>query len=95
LAGQLKALVYAEPDNGTGDAAVTNNADAVALAVRAKEVIREMRNRYRANQIHLVLYAPATFCLFLGQRLNAVGNVTTYERTAAGGYQCSVIIPTG
>jgi hypothetical protein len=95
LSGQLKALVYAEPDNGAGDAAVTDNADAVALAVRAKELIRETRNRYRANQTHLVLYAPATFCLFLGQRLNAIGRVFTYERTAAGGYQLSVILATG
>lgn len=95
LGGALKATVYAEPDNGAGDAAITGNEDAVALAVRAKEVIRGSRNKYRARRTHLVLYAPATFCLFLGQRLNALGEVVTYERTAQGGYQPSVILRTG
>lgn len=95
LQGKLKALVYAEPDNGPGDAAITSNEDAVALAVRAKELIRASRNRYRASQTHLVLYAPATFCLFLGQRLNALGRIVTYERTQEGGYQASLILSTG
>ena len=95
LTAQLKASVYAEPDNGSGDAAITSNEDAVALAVRAKELIRSARNRYHTNQTHLVLYAPASFCLFLGQRLNALGRILTYERTAAGGYQPSVVLATG
>lgn len=95
LQGKLKATIYAEPDNGPGDAAITSNEDAVALAVRAKELIRASRNKYRASQTHLVLYAPATFCLFLGQRLNAVGRIVTYERTVEGGYQTSLILSTG
>lgn len=95
LPGTLKALVYAEPDNGSGDGAITCNEDAVALAIRAKELIRGSRIKYRAARTHLVLYAPATFCLFLGQRLNAVGDIVTYERTAQGGYQPSLTIRTG
>jgi len=95
LSGKLKALVYAEPDNGPGDGAITSNEDAVALAVRAKELIRASRNSYRANQTHLVLYAPATFCLFLGQRLNALGRIVTYERAVEGGYQLSLTLATG
>lgn len=95
LAGTLKALVYAEPDNGAGDGAVVGAEDAVALAVRAKELIRGSRNKYRAKRTHVVLYAPATYCLFLGQRLNAVGEIVTYERTAEGDYQPSVTLKTG
>lgn len=95
LPGVLKALVYAEPDNGPGDGSITGDHDAVAFAIRAKELIRGSRNKYRAARTHLVLYAPATFCLFLGQRLNAVGEIITYERTAPGGYQLSVILKTG
>lgn len=71
------------------------SAAASALAVRAKDLIRAFRNRYRASQTHLVLYAPATFCLFLGQRLNALGRIVTYERTVEGGYQASLTISTG
>jgi hypothetical protein len=95
LSGVLKALVYAEPENGPGDGAITGDHDAVAFAIRAKELIRGSRNKYRAVRTHLVLYAPATFCLFLGQRLNAVGEIITYERTAQGEYQPSVILKTG
>jgi hypothetical protein len=95
LAGALKAFVYVEPDNGAGDGAITGAEDAVALAVRAKELIRNSRNKYRAKRTHLVLYAPATYCLFLGQRLNALGEIVTYERTAEGGYQPSVALKTG
>jgi hypothetical protein len=95
LAGTLKALVYAEPDNGAGDGAITGAENAVALAVRGKELIRGIRNKYRAKRTHLVLYAPATYCLFLGQRLNALGEIVTYERTAEGGYQPSVALKTG
>jgi hypothetical protein len=95
LAGVVKAVVYAEPANGSGDGAITCNEDAVALAVRAKELIRGCRNKYRAIRTHLVLYGPATFCLFLGQRLNALGKIVTYERTVEGGYQLSVTLQTG
>lgn len=95
LAGALKALVYAEPDGGTGDGAITGAEDAVALAIRAKELIRNSRNTYRARRTHLVLYAPATYCLFLGQRLNALGEIVTYERATEGGYQPSVTLKTG
>jgi hypothetical protein len=58
-------------------------------------LIRGSRNKYRAARTHLVLFAPATFCLFLGQRLNAVGEIITYERTAQGAYQPSVTLKTG
>jgi hypothetical protein len=95
LQGRLKAIIYAEPDNGPGDGAITSNEDAVALAVRAKELIRTSRTKYRASQTHLVLYAPASFCLFLGQRLNALGKIVTYERTIEGGYQTSLTLSTG
>jgi len=63
--------------------------------VRAKELIRTSRTKYRASQTHLVLYAPASFCLFLGQRLNALGKIVTYERTIEGGYQTSLTLSTG
>lgn len=92
---EYDGVVYLEPDNGPGDAAVTSAADAVALAVSAKNVIREYRAKYRANTIHLIFYGPATLSLFLGQRLNALGRIVTYERTGEGGYQPSIILRTG
>ena len=90
----LRAVIYAEPDNAPGDGAIESDSDATALAIRGKEIIRSSRLKYRSLRTHLVLYAPATFCLFLGQRLNALGEIVTYERTADGGYQPSVILRT-
>jgi SMODS-associated and fused to various effectors sensor domain/CHAT domain len=83
--GQFSAVIYAEPESGTGSAAI-DNADAVALAIAAKDVLRQARTRYRAACLHLILYAPAGFCLFLGQRLNALGEIVAYERKPEGGY---------
>lgn len=92
---KFSAIVYAEPQGGGGQAALKGAGDAVALANHAKELIREGRTKYAATRIHLVLYGPASFSLFLGQKLNAVGPIVTYERTAEGGYQESITIATG
>lgn len=91
----FKALIYAEPDSGPGDASISGESDAVALAIKAKELIRVYRRKYRAIRTHLVLYCPAAFSLFLGQRFNSIGDVVTYERTTDGFYQASVTIQTG
>lgn len=91
----MSAFVYAEPVTGTGNTAIRSAGDAVALAATAKELIREARERYGAQRVHLFLYSPITFAVFLGQVLNAVGTVVTYERTAEGSYQESVTLRTG
>jgi hypothetical protein len=64
------------------------------LAIAAKDLLRQTRTRYCATCIHLVLYAPAGFCLFLGQRLNALGDIVAYERKPEGGYCPSVCLRT-
>jgi hypothetical protein len=90
----LKAVTYAEPENGAGDGAIGGSGDAISLAVQAKSLIRDTRRRHKASRTHLILYAPTTFCLFLGQRLNALGEIVTYERGADGKYKESVTIRT-
>jgi hypothetical protein len=91
----IPAFVYAEPATGTGHSAIRSAGDAVALAASAKELIRVARERYGAERVHLFLYSPITFAVFLGQVLNAIGALVTYERTAEGSYQESVTIRTG
>ncbi|HEV2146276.1 MAG TPA: SAVED domain-containing protein [Longimicrobiaceae bacterium] len=93
--GRFSAVVYAEPDSGPGPGSIQSAGDAVALAGRGKELMRDRRRRYGARRVHLVLYGPATFALFLGQRLNALGPVVSYERTAEGSYQAAIILQTG
>lgn len=92
---QFNALVYIEPTQGAGPQALSSAGDAVALAQQAKELIRQYRRRYAARQVHLILVCPAAFAVFLGQQLNAVGQILAYERTADGGYQPSVQLRTG
>jgi len=82
---QFRAMVYAEPESGVGNTAI-NNADAVALSIAAKDLLARSRSDYKATKLHLVLYTPAAFCLFLGQRLNALGDIIIYERKPEGGY---------
>ena len=91
----FSAMVYAEPDNGTGDGALRSDKDAVALSDYAMNLIHGCKVENKDSQIHLVVYAPAAYCLFLGQRLNALGKIVTYERSIDGGYKRSVTLQTG
>ncbi|QSQ12140.1 SAVED domain-containing protein [Myxococcus landrumensis] len=93
--GVHRAVLILEPEGGPGDGAVTSAGDAVAFAVQARELIRTARNRYRASSTHLLLYAPSTCCLFLGQRLNAVGPVVVHERTVDERYTPVFTLQTG
>ncbi|MEC4815218.1 MAG: SAVED domain-containing protein [Scytonema sp. PMC 1069.18] len=68
---------------------------AIALAIHAKEIIRQSRHKYGATCTHLVLYAPVGFCFFFGQRLRVVGDVICYERVADRNYQPSLKLTTG
>ncbi len=91
----LGALVYAEPDVGVGPAVIKSAGDAVALAISAKQVLRDARAKYGASTLHLVPYGPATLFLFAGQHLNALGRILMYERAADGGYRPSLTLNTG
>ncbi|GAA6619571.1 hypothetical protein NUACC26_053850 [Scytonema sp. NUACC26] len=90
----FSAVIYAEPEAGTGERAISSNADATALTIHAKEIIRQARKKYGATCTHLVLYTPMSFCFFLGQRLRVIGDVICYEHIA-GNYQPSVKLCTG
>lgn len=56
-----------------------NNSDAVKLAIQAKDLIRDYGKRFNANRIHLIIFCPAAFALFLGQYLNGLGEILVYE----------------
>lgn len=93
----FSAVVYAEPESGAGERAIGSDADAIALAIHAKEIIRQYRRKYQTTDTHLVLYAPLSFCLFLGQRLRVVGDVICYECVSIKDkkYQPSIKLCTG
>src|SRR5258708_28468835 len=55
-----------------------------------KVLMRQFPTEYNLSAIHLVLFCPASITLFLGQRMNALGEVITYEWTVDGAYLMSV-----
>lgn len=91
----FSALVILEPETGAGQTSLAGAGDVVALANAAKEAIREYKAQYKSKTVHIIPYAPAGFCFFLGQKLNALGQIVTYERTLGGEYQRSVTLSTG
>jgi hypothetical protein len=88
-------VVYAEPRTGVGPRSLSNAADAVALAVSGKNILRKARSSAKAKTLHLVVFGPLSFAMFLGQQLNSLGRVVTYERNSVGGYQSAATLKTG
>jgi hypothetical protein len=97
LAGELRPRVWLDISlaRGRGSDVIRSAGEVVAIATQSKDLIREAKNAYACDHVSLVFYGPASLALFLGQQLNALGEITTYERKAAGGYQRSVTIQTG
>jgi hypothetical protein len=73
----LNAAIYLEIPR-VGDESI-NNADAIALAIQAKDAIRHYKQKYDAECIHLIIFAPAAYALFLGHSLNRLGEIIAYE----------------
>jgi hypothetical protein len=92
---RFRMWVDVKPKQGATSTVLKSAGDAVSIAVQCKELMRDYRTRSNAKRIGLVLYCPASLALFLGQRLNALGEIIAYERRVSGGYQKSVVIQTG
>ena len=92
---RFRLWVDVKPAAGASSTSVNSASEATAIAVQVKELMRQLRIRSGAERIGLILYSPASVALFVGQRLNALGEVIAYERRSAGGYQEAVIIQTG
>jgi hypothetical protein len=93
--GVFKSALNLSPKAGASATSVRSAGEAVSIANQAKEQIRRFRLDSGLSAVHLVLYCPSTIALFLGQRMNALGEVHTWERSGDGSYQPSVTISTG
>jgi hypothetical protein len=92
----FRAVVIAQPDRGWGEQAIGSDGDAMALALSAKQLLRELRSKYGLPaRTHLFPAVPVGFAVFLGQALNAVGEVVSYEMAAGDTYQQAVTLPGG
>jgi hypothetical protein len=93
--GAFKAILNLTPKPGPSATSIHSAGEAVSMANQAKEQMRRFRTEFGLSAIHLVLYCPSTVALFLGQRMNALGKVGTWERSADGSYHPSVTLLTG
>jgi len=78
-ANAFDAMVYAEPAIGTGQNLLKEAGEVTALANHARTLIEHYRRHYQSTCMHLILVTPAAFALFLGMRLNALGEIIAYE----------------
>lgn len=91
----FRAVVIVAPDGGPGPRALHSDRDAVALAMQVKERLRSLRAEHHLPpRTHIFLASPVAFAVFLGQALNAVGEVLSYERTPDESYQLTATLPT-
>ena len=70
----------------TGFEALTGPAAANAAAAAAKEAVARELSASGARVLHLFMAVPAPFALYLGHRLNAVGEVQCYEWVGESSY---------
>ena len=76
------------------DDAILSGAHANQSVERAKQMINESIAAVGAKKIHLFIAVPAQFALFLGHRLNAMGEIQCYEYQDANVYVPTCLIST-
>lgn len=81
----LRAMVHLAPREPRPARLQLTSGQARDLACRAVDAVREAVAEFRARgTIHLFLAAPAGVAFMLGQQLNTLGRVQTYEHDPAG-----------
>ena len=76
------------------DTAIISAAHANRSVEKAKQTINELIAAVGAKKIHLFIAVPAQFALFLGHRLNAMGEIQCYEYRNANVYVSTCLIST-
>jgi hypothetical protein len=69
---KVKAALFIRPTRGLDRHCLRNAGDAVALADRVKEAMREFVKYHQARQVLLYYHGPIAGACFIGHRLNAV-----------------------
>jgi hypothetical protein len=93
--GRFRAILSLSPKQGPSATSIRTAGEASSVATHTKEELRRLRREHGLSALHLVLYSPSSVALFLGQRMNALGTVLTWERSPDGSYQPSVTLLTG
>ena len=77
-----------------GDRPVTGAESVNAAVSGAKNAIARELSVARARVVHLFIAGPSAFALFLGHRMNAIGDVQCYEWAGADGCAPTVRLST-
>ena len=75
-----------------GDVAILSDAHGNRAVQKAKLIIQEVVTKAQTKKIHLFLAGPAQFALFLGHRLNTLGEIQCYEWSPPSQYVPTVLI---
>ncbi len=76
------------------NAALQSDEQTNVAVQKAKSIIQELISRTQAKKIHLFFAGPAQFALFLGHRLNTLGEIQCYEWVSTDRYIPTVLIST-
>lgn len=83
---RFRALLTVKPTDGSTRRELTEDGQAAHLARLIVGAIREARKELRTiNRTHLFIAGPAGLAILVGQLLNAVGPVQTYEHEQSDG----------
>ena len=92
----FRAYVHAKPNDGLYGTSIQSSGQAVDVALRAISAVREARRKYGVRgKVHLFMAVPVGLAMLVGQLLNTLGQVQTYEHIpqgATGHYQRAVLL---
>ena len=71
---------------------VQSDAQANQAVRKVKSAIEKLSSKTQVRKIHLFLAGPAQFALFLGHRLNTLGEIQCYERISLNRYVPTALI---
>lgn len=76
------------------NAALQSDAQTNVAVQKAKLIIQKLTSRTQSKKIHLFFAGPAQFALFLGHRLNTLGEIQCYEWLSPEKYVPTALIGT-
>ena len=89
--GNVAAL---RPETGVGPDSVGGPEAVVGLAVKVRDVVRNLVREHDPEVVHLFLVVPDVLALMLGHRWNRVRPTRVYEHLGVGrGYQPGFMVP--
>lgn len=77
-------VLFLESEAGIGLGAISSDRDLIALADQTRDAVRSLRRKYSTKQIMLFYCGPFSGACFIGNRLNACGEIQIMEDTGSG-----------